>query len=126
MKYIKLIYFSLSIILLLGAATHAAAITAEKITQDYKDNEMAADVKYKDNIIIIDGVVGSITQTSNGKLKVTLSVDLFETPTLIFLDTQKDKLMNIKRGDKITARCAGDGNGMMGPKLRSCIVETAP
>ncbi|AYN26711.1 hypothetical protein D8682_06740 [Buttiauxella sp. 3AFRM03] len=100
-------------------------VTPEQIFADYASNELAADEKYKGESLAIEGVVNAVKSGVNGKPYVVLKVAGFNKPYLQFVDTETDKLMNIKKGEKIAARCIGYGQVMGGPQLKECVLDTS-
>lgn len=103
----------------------ALIVTASKLTSDYKDNEVAADAKYKDKLLEISGTVDTI-----GK-------DILDTPYIAFqTDNQyeiidrvqcmfgKDDiatLSQVTKGQKITLR--GTGAGKLGNiEVKGCKI----
>lgn len=94
----------------------ALTVTASKLTADYKDNEVAADAKYKDKLLEISGTVDTI-----GK-------DVLDTPYISFQTDNQYEIINriqcmfgkndiaalssVTKGQKITLR--GTGGGKLG------------
>ena len=103
----------------------AITVTASKLTADYKDNEVAADGKYKDKLLEISGTVDTI-----GK-------DILDTPYIAFQTDNQYEIVNrvqcmfgkddiatlsqVTKGQKITLR--GTGAGKLGNiEVKGCKI----
>lgn len=91
-------------------AEKAIVITARKLYEDYRSNEIASDEKYKDKILDITGNVLQIKKDILDDLFVLLDAG---NPIMgvqaYFGDRHKSKLANLKKGDRVVIRCRGAG-----------------
>lgn len=94
-----------------------------KISDDYKDNELAADDKYKDKLLLVDGEVSSVNEGIGGELYVKIKIPTFIQPQLIFKDEERKKLISLHRGQQIVAKCVGAGTTFGIPQLKDCILR---
>jgi len=72
-------------------------ITAETLIEDYDDNEIRGNKKYKNKLIIIEGTVTDITEGMFG----TLTIDLNYSVHCTLNKSEKDRLLNISKGDRL-------------------------
>ncbi len=103
-------------------------ITARKLTTEYKQNELAADKKYKDNPLAVNGKIKEI-----GKVLGSVYIELegFKEHGINLLvvradfpSSEEDAIAKLKTGQKATFVCTGDGmtaNLYVG--LRKCKVK---
>ena len=133
-------------LLVLGACAPATTpapttikITAAELYAEYEANEVAADLKYKDDHLEVSGVVTDICATSQitGKpvifLAESLDAPFMEGVTVHLSADQKVKLATLSKGDSVTVVgiCEGialvrgtEQFGFRGVRLRDCsIVE---
>lgn len=109
-----------------GTTTNQAAVqeaaykvTVKQIMDEYEKNELAADQKYKGQIIEVTGKIGSIDKEITGKPYVTLKYgeyDIFSVQCL-FGRNEGDLLLNLTKGSTITLK------GKVGGKLGNILVE---
>jgi len=89
-------------------------IGAGQLYTEYQSNEIAADLKYKDKILEVTGVVTEIgVSQTTGKpvlfLAESLDAPFMEGVTVHFILDQKDKLATLSKGDIVTVRGTCDG-----------------
>ena len=85
---------------------------AGTLLKDYKDNEAAADQKYKGKVIQISGVVGEIRKSPSDQIYVTVGTGAaFELPMAqCFFDASASaKAATLKQGDLVTIKGRVDG-----------------
>lgn len=104
--------------------------TAKEISQDYHDNEVKADKKYKDKYSEITGKVTDISVTLGQVYIVLDGVSEFDETILapdvqcFFSDDEKEieKLEELKKGDEVTV--IGDIDGMsMNVGVNNCKLK---
>ena len=98
-------------------------VTATKLYTEYDDNEVAADLKYKDKVITVSGVVDDIAKDILDDIYVTLKGDeYFGTVQCFFSDSHTNKAASLKKGDRLTIKglCTGT---LMGPIIRGCVIN---
>jgi hypothetical protein len=90
-------------------------VSIAQILRDYKANEVAADEKYKGQVIEVTGVVGEIKKDITDSIYVTLGTtgDEFEIPVVqaFFDDAWKGQASSLQKGQRLTIR--GRVNGLM-------------
>ena len=97
-------------------------VTAATLYNDYDSNEVAADLKYKDKVITVSGVVDDIAKDIMDDIYVTLKGDeYFGDVQCFFSDSHTNKAASLKKGDKLTVKglCTGK---MMNVLVRGCVV----
>lgn len=99
-----------------SAANKAAAlqVTAAEIIKDYKENEVSADLKYKDKIVQISGTIGDIKKDLLGDIYVTVGTGAqFEFPECqVFFEGDATKIAaGLKKGAPIKVK--GKVTGLM-------------
>jgi len=97
----------------------AYKVTAQEIMKEYEQNELAADRKYKGQIIEVSGKIGTINSEITGKPYVTLKVgeyDIFSVQCLFGRD-EVDLLLNLTKGSSVTLKGRVEG------KLGNILVE---
>lgn len=96
-------------------------VSATKLFQDYKSNEIAADKIYKGKVLDVSGVISSIEKDvlGGGMLMLKASRD-YDMVSALIDPSMLEKASKLKRGANITVRCVGDGGGFGVPVLTSC------
>lgn len=100
--------------------------SAPELMKAYKENEVAADQKYKGKRIITGGIVGEIKKDVMDNIYVTIGTGKqFEIPVVqaFFDDEWASKAASLKRGDKLFAECDCEGL-MMNVIMRNCEIKT--
>jgi hypothetical protein len=116
----------------------AIKITAAKLYSEYDANEVAADVKYKDKLLEVSGVVTDIgiSQSIRPGTPVIFLAESLDTPFMegvtIHLSTdQKDKVATLSKGDTVIVIgiCEGialvrgtEELGLRGVRLKDCSI----
>lgn len=95
-------------------------VTAKQLFADYEANEVSADDKYKGKVLRVTGKISTI-----GK-------DVLDTPYIQFAANEvfgvqcmfdgTGALGSLKRGQKLTVRCKGDGK-LGNVILRGCMID---
>ena len=98
------------------APTPAISVTAFKMASDYKDNQVAADAKYKDKLVEISGTVDTIGKdaldTPFIAFQTESQYDIINRIQCMFGKNDIAALSNVVKGQKITLR--GTDAGMLG------------
>ncbi|GIW90596.1 MAG: hypothetical protein KatS3mg109_1028 [Pirellulaceae bacterium] len=95
-------------------------VTATQLVDDYKANEIAADEKYKGEVIVVSGTIESIGTDIWGTMYVTLMTgNPIVSVQCMFADKYKSQLANVRRGQYVTikGRCEGKHLNVL---LRGC------
>jgi tRNA_anti-like len=85
------------------------AVTSKDLVKSYKENEVAADGKYKDKTLAVTGKISNIAETF-GTYSVQLEgVDIIVSVQCTFADSEKDAIAKLKKGQTTTLIGKGDG-----------------
>ncbi|WP_313251393.1 OB-fold protein [Stenotrophomonas indicatrix] len=104
-----------------AASASAVEVTATTMFSDYQDNEIAADGKYKGKALLVSGTVDSISSDFMDKPVVQLSAKPFGFVQAS--DLPKDVAATLKKGQKVTLACTGNGEVIGFPALSGCTVQ---
>ncbi|WP_158219398.1 MULTISPECIES: hypothetical protein [unclassified Achromobacter] len=102
------------------AAANAPEVAATVLYADYQQSESAADRKYKGKTIKISGTVAGVTAPANGDpyLELTAADSAMPKVHLDFPRTASAQIAAIKKGQKISLPCVGQGLVIGDPVLR--------
>lgn len=106
-------------------AKEVMQVTIRDILSAYDANEVGADIKYKNNIIQVRGIVSSVKKDIMDNLYVTLGTGKsFEIPEIqaFFNDSMNDQLGQLKIGSELTVVCRVDGL-MMNVLAKDCVIK---
>lgn len=103
----------------LGDAT--VEVTAGNLYKDYVTNEIGADAKYRDKVLRVSGIIGSIGKDALDKPYVELQA-AGGSKSIRALFASESGLGDLKRPEAIAIRCRG-GNELGLPTLSECIFE---
>lgn len=97
--------------------------TAQQLSDAYEANTVAADQRFKNKWLIIEGVVSETSTDMFGDAYVSLSVEnQFDMPRVKFIKSEENKLAKLQKGQKISAACIGDGDILKTPMLKDCTL----
>jgi len=102
----------------------AVTVSASTIVDDYKNNEVAADEKYKGKVVEVSGTIESIAKDVMDTMYVTLAGGgEFEMRSVqcYFADSEKDKLASLSKGSRLTVKGRCEGL-MMNVQLKGCTI----
>lgn len=102
-------------------ASNALEVSTSTLFQDYQDNEIAADAKYKDKALVVSGTIDSIASDFSNKPVVQLTAGDFGQ--VHASDLPLDVAAGLKKGQKITLACTGAGEMLSFPILAKCSVQ---
>lgn len=106
-------------------AQEAIKVTATKLADEYKANEVAADAKYKGNLVEVSGTIGTIGKDITDTPYVTLTIGQYDILSVQCMFGRNDQtaLASLSKGQSITLK--GEVSGKLGNVLvRGCsIVE---
>lgn len=97
----------------------------KQLLADYRNNEVAADNKYKSKLVQTTGLVDDIKKDIMNNLYVTIGTGRdFEIPQVqaFFDDSMNNQLAALNKGQKITVVCRIEGL-MMNVLGRKCIIK---
>lgn len=100
------------------AKSEGIQIDASSLYDEYKDNEVAADAKYKGKIIEVTGEIDHVS-SSYGESSITLGGVI--GVTCYFSKSEEGVLANLSKGQNVTVRGMVKGK-MMGVNLKDCKV----
>ena len=99
-----------------------ARMSAIDLFNAYDENEVATDEKLKGAIIEITGTVQSIDKDFMDDINISLrSSNEYMPVNLTMEKSEKETAINLRKGQKITARCKQISKTMGSPYGRKCI-----
>ena len=103
----------------------AVEVSADALLEDYKNNELAADKKYKGKTLRVSGTVSQVTDVLGQK---ALSVDNggeYELNSVycILKKEQLDKAASLNKGDQVTVVGKNDGYNQINVTLKNCTIS---
>lgn len=104
-------------------AREAIKVTATKLADDYKANEVAADAKYKGNLVEVSGTIGTIGKDITDTPYVTLTIGQYDILSVQCMFGRNDQtaLASLAKGQSITLQ--GEVSGKLGNVLvRGCKI----
>lgn len=104
-------------------AREAIKVTATKLADDYKANEVAADAKYKGNLVEVSGTIGTIGKDITDTPYVTLTIGQYDILSVQCMFGRNDQtaLATLAKGQSITLQ--GEVSGKLGNVLvRGCKI----
>lgn len=99
----------------------AIRVSATKLVADYVDDERAADARYKDKKLEVEGEISFVQPVMVGGGWLQLKAD-DGTVTCHFAPNDSRVLGELKSGAKVVVRGIGDGD-KNGPSLRGCLLK---
>jgi hypothetical protein len=97
-------------------------VSAVDLFNAYDENEVATDEKLKGVIIEITGTVQSIDKDFMDDINISLrSTNEYMPVNLTMEKSEKETAINLRKGQKITARCKQISKTMGSPYGRKCI-----
>ncbi len=97
-------------------------IYAKQLTEDYDDNEISADKKYKNKIIKVTGYVGEIS-----KVLGESNVEIFGYRSMriqcSFAEEFEEELSKLEKGEEITIIGKCQGLSLIDVQMKNCRLE---
>ena len=88
----------------------AIEVSPQQLYSDYKANEVAADLKYKDKVLIVTGKVNTIGKDIMDEIYVTINTgEMFGEVKCSFSDKHTNKAAGLKQGQTVTIKGKCDG-----------------
>lgn len=108
-------------------ATAAILVSAIQLFKDYKTNAASTDMSYKGEKLLVTGVLDSINinNIAGAPYLVISGGGPSQTVHAQFPKSTFDKLSTLKRGQKITVACTGDGMVAGTPTLKGCAISAS-
>ena len=102
----------------------AIKVTSVQIYQDYDENEVSADNRYKDKVVEIKGTVINIRKDFSDNIVVTLNGLVDNEYEIVgvactFSKSHNNETSGLSKGDKIVVRGLCKGK-IMGPRISGC------
>lgn len=107
-------------------ATEFIKITSAALGKAYEENEAAADDQYKDKNLELSGTIQSIQKDAFDNTVVSLNgVNEFSNVMATLSDVASKDALKLKKKQKVTLVCIGNGEVMGSPMLKDCSVKSA-
>jgi len=109
-----------------GASETAAAFetTAAQICKDYKENELAATKKYKDQVFVVTGTLKGVRTDISDDPFIVLSCGgelSFQSVQATPVEGAYDEVATLKKGDRIKLKCKGGTEIVGSAMLSGCV-----
>jgi len=102
-------------------ARYVRHVDANELWNDYRENEVAADERYKGHVLIVDGVVASIDKDFLDHIVIRLkSRNEFMGTMATMEDAEKRTAASLRRGQRVLVQCRGGTMIMGSPTLEDC------
>ncbi len=91
------------------AMEDAIEVDYNVLHQEYMDNAIAADAKYKGKQLILTGVVADIDREIAGQPYITFDIDFLENIRITFNKSEEEKVAQLSKGQtvKVVGTCQG-------------------
>jgi hypothetical protein len=97
-------------------------LSAAQLFAEYEANEVAADVKYKDKVALISGVVDDIGKDFLDTPYITLVGGQFWGVQCMFADKEVPGLAKLSKGDTVSVKGKVDGM-LVNVLIRGCTLQ---
>ncbi len=99
-------------------------VTADTLYSAYNQNQVAADAKYKGNLVEVTGVIGSIGKDILNNPYVTLNTGEYSLPSVqcMFSQADESKLTSLSSGQRITLEGTVSGETLTLVEVDGCTV----
>lgn len=104
----------------------AVNVTASELVKAYKDNEVAANEKYKGKMLLVSGSIDSIDAGMGDEPVIMLksSGDYgMNNPHAELADSDVKKAGTLKKGQAIKLLCKGNSEIAGSPMLADCVIQ---
>ena len=100
-------------------------VTAEALLNEYEENQVAADLKYKGQVIVVKGRINDIGEDILKTPYITLCADEWGLSCVqcFFADNEKPKLARLKKGQFIQVKGLCDGKAIFNVILKGCELQ---
>jgi hypothetical protein len=105
----------------------ALEVTATKLIADYKANEISADSMYKDKLVKVTGVVGSIAKDILDNPYVTLTNETtygIESVQCFFSKADEANLSSVAKDTRITLQGRVSGKSLTNVLVKECEISS--
>ncbi|MCL1832118.1 MAG: hypothetical protein FWG45_04305 [Oscillospiraceae bacterium] len=100
-----------------------ATISAKAFYEEYNDNSLAADKKYKGELVVITGKVGSVNKDILGKTYLTIDADEYGIRSIQCYFKNEDDLLTLKKGDYVEVQGTVGSVVITAPIIEKCNVK---
>lgn len=107
--------------------TEKIIVPVKNLISDYKDNEVAADEKYRGKLLDVSGVIYGIT---NGITDDEMIINIgtgeeyaFDYAYCYVKPSEKDKVLSLKKGDAVSMEGLGDNSTIGSPVIKDCVIK---
>lgn len=104
----------------------AVNVTASELVKAYKDNEIAANEKYKDKLLLVSGSIDSINAGMGDEPLIMLKSNSdygMNNPHAKLADSDVKKAGTLKKGQTIKLLCKGNSEIAGSPMLEDCVIQ---
>lgn len=101
-------------------------VSANDLLKAYKDNEIAANNKFKDKSVLVSGMLKSIGADFSDKPLLTLKAGgefEFNEPQATLAESDEPKAATLSKGQKIKLLCVGNSEVAGTPMLKDCVIQ---
>lgn len=102
------------------------AVTANELVKAYKDNEIAANDKFKGKDLLVSAKIDSIDASLGDKPVLILASGLdfgMSNPQADLAESDQAKAKDLKKGQQIKLLCKGNSEVAGTPMLDECVIQ---
>jgi len=96
------------------------AIDARALAKEYAADEKAADAKYLNRVIEVNGTIADVEKNQEGGIMAILATDDAATGVQCAM---REKGANVNKGGTVVLKGFCSGNGITGVSLTDCIIK---
>lgn len=98
-------------------------VTAQQLYDDYNNNELAADERYKGKTLLVSGVIDSVNNSFGDRPYLTLeSGSMFRGVRARLDPAETDKAVQLQKGQTVQIKCIGESLSFGSPTLSQCKI----
>lgn len=98
-------------------------VTAEQLYSEYKENEVAADQKYKGKMLEVSGTINNIGKDIVDNMYITLDTgELIASVQCYFKKSEEETVAGLKKGQEVTVVGKGDGF-LLNAQVKDCKIK---
>lgn len=104
--------------------SNAVSVSPTGLQMDYKENTIAADEKYKNKPIQVNGEIKEINTNAFDEGVIILdAADEYSLPQFTLLSSEKSKAASLSIGQFVTLLCIGAGDVIKTPMANNCVIK---
>jgi tRNA_anti-like len=100
--------------------SEAITVSAKQLWSAYQQNEVSADARYRDRLLLVGGQVESINKDALDKVYLVLAAPGLLGVHATLKDSQLGAAAGVSRGDHVSLLCTGAGLIIGAPMLDDC------